>query len=789
TAAYDLALDAGLTEQLAELLGAAPAGERTGEAIRERIRELPIPPEVEDAIVAAYLALGGEAVAVRSSATAEDLPEGTFAGQHDTFLNVVGEAAVLNAVRQCWASLWTDRAIAYRDRQGLDHRTVKLAVVVQRLVPAEVAGVLFTANPVTGARDEIVVDASPGLGEAIVAGLVTPDHYVIHKPTLRISERKLGRSETVIRARDDGGTVQTRTEAPAGAPALADEAIRAVARLGVAIEKHYGAPQDVEWARANGKLYALQARPITALPSAPSAPRPAPRRRFGAPDFAAEIFPIRPYPLDLSTHTRTTLKAVGDAMAAPLGISFPSVEETMVVEDAVAIRLKDFRPGPTRRVLYKPWLSLWQRRHYDVARWQEDPILAEATRRARALEARDLARLSWEEVLATFREALALGTFVARLRDRYFPPVIRDNALLWLLLRLAGANGRFGALISGADNRTLALNRRLEELAARIRASATLRAIFAENPAAALPAALAAEPAAQDFRAAFAEFLRDHGHREFAVSLMSQPTWKDAPEIPLGILQALASAAPPAPREEQPAWERARQEVLAGSPLLGKVFPRTFARLLDQARRFGPLREDTHYLLMLPLPTERRCALELGRRLVETGTLAQPEDVFHLTLDELEAAGQPWPPPADLATRLSAAVARRQARREALADQPFVARAAEPPEAVDGALLSGTPGSAGIAEGPVCVVSGPTEFGKLKPGDVLVAPFTNPSWTPLFRRAAAVVVDTGASMSHAAIVAREYHVPAVMGTRDATRVLVDGQRVRVDGTRGLVFGI
>jgi pyruvate,water dikinase len=216
-----------------------------------------------------------------------------------------------------------------------------------------------------------------------------------------------------------------------------------------------------------------------------------------------------------------------------------------------------------------------------------------------------------------------------------------------------------------------------------------------------------------------------------------------------------------------------------------------FLDRLMRGRVLPQLREDTHFYIGLPHAAERRAALELGRRLAGTGALTTPEDVFLLRLEELESLGRPWPPADDTVRRLHALVEDRRTRRAALDDVPVLPvetdEAADVPLAAEGALLSGQPGSAGVAEGPVRVIRGPADFGKLRSGEVLVAPFTNPSWTPLFALACAVVVDTGATMSHAAIVAREYGVPAVMGARVATTTLRDGQRIRVDGTRGLVF--
>ena len=495
TAAYDRfvaasGLHAQLTAELSEL--------HSGDAaeLHQAFLSAAVPDEIAEAARAAYRALGGGAVAVRSSATAEDLTSATFAGQQETFLGVAGEEALLQAVRACWASLWSERAVAYRRQRGVDHTAIKMAVVVQRLVPAEVAGVLFTANPVTGARDEIVVDASPGLGEAVVAGQVTPDHYVIHKDGLRIAQRSVGRREVVIRPRSGGGIERIRPGVSDSAAALPDEEIRQLARLGMAIEQHYGAPQDVEWARADGHTYVVQARPITTLAPSRRAATPRRRRRPPIPNFTGEIFPIRPYPLDLTTHTSTVLKAIGDAMAAPLGVKFPTVEQLMEVHDGVAVRLVGFAPRPSLGLLYKPWLSLWQRRHYDLARWQDDPILVQAIHRTRNLEARDLPSLSWGEVIATLRDALDLEPFVARLRHRYLPLAIRDAALLWLLLRLARLHGQYRVLTSGVENKTLELNRALEDLAGMIRSSEVLRTLFADTTAVALPAALEAEPEA-----------------------------------------------------------------------------------------------------------------------------------------------------------------------------------------------------------------------------------------------------------------------------------------------------
>ncbi len=760
-----------------------------GAAIRGAFEGVPIPVEIEREVLTAYRVLGRGAVAVRSSATAEDLPGATFAGQQDTFLNVVGEDALLDAVRRCWASLWTDRAIAYRERQGLDQQTVKLAVVVQRMVAAEAAGVLFTANAVTGARDEVIVDASPGLGEAVVSGLVTPDHFVLRKGRWgwRISERHLGQREVVIRARSGGGTEHVEGVAAAGAPALADRALRQLARIGVAIERHFGAPQDVEWAWADGQLFIVQSRPITALPEPP--PRPSMPMQLLA-GIVTEILPTRPYPLEYTTWGPDLLvSALLGPMIRLVGLEY-RLDWSIVEEDGVVVRFNGRMPvQPTPGILLAPVRLLRQARRYDPARWRADPLLAEAQSRVRALEKRDLRGLSWTSLLDTVHEALAIPPLIGEIRVRYLPRTALAVGRLRLVLALLRAGDRFGTLLfTGVESRTMEANRALEELATRIRSDPSLASVFASREAGELRGALEQFPSGRVFLDKLRAFLDSYGHREVGGTLqLSRSTWKDAPEAVFGILKGLATA-PPRPEVGQAPWEAARDQLLSRPLLRIPLLRSAFLGLLAEARWFPQIREDTRFYGTLILPVLHRTLLEFGQRLAAAGVLDSPEDVFHFKLDELERVGESWPPPAQLVEELRALMVRRREKRAALEGTPIVdPRLLRQPATEGEALVTGTPGSPGVAEGPVRVIRDASEFGKLGSGEVLVAPYTNPAWTPLFQRAAAVVVDSGGSGSHAAIVAREYRIPAVMGTIDGTTKLQNGQRVRVDGDRGLVF--
>src|SRR5215213_7294123 len=271
TAAYELvAADAGLRQILEDLVEAPPEDTaRLAElaaAARAALLAAPVPKDIAEAIGEAYRGLGNEPVAVRSSATAEDLPTASFAGQQDTYLNVVGTKALLDAVRRCWASLWTDRAVSYRTSNGIDHAGVRLAVAVQRMVEATVAGVLFTANPLTGRRRQAVIDASLGLGEAVVSGAVNPDHFVVNVASGAILEQRLGDRRVVVQAVSGGGVEHLeQASAPHAAPCLTHEQLRSLARLGAEVEQRFGAPQDIEWAVDDNRVWITQSRPITTL--------------------------------------------------------------------------------------------------------------------------------------------------------------------------------------------------------------------------------------------------------------------------------------------------------------------------------------------------------------------------------------------------------------------------------------------------------------------------------------------------------------------------------------------
>ena len=797
TAAYDLFLqEHNLQARLSDLVGTLNLDnpellQQVSQAIRDLFQHTSIPEQITDEILRACRELGSDAVAVRSSATAEDLPEAAFAGQQETFLNIIGEKELLEAVRACWASLWSERAILYRARQKVDQMTVKLAVIVQAMVPAEVAGVMFTANPVSGARDELIIDANPGLGEAVVSGMVTPDHFIVSKKSRRIKEYQPGKREIVIRPRMAGGIEQvTSTEEKTNAPALTNQGIRKLAQLGIEIERHFGVPQDIEWAWLQngskvGNFLILQSRPMTALPEPLNVSGP---MRLVLP-MLAEMWSTRPYPLDMTTFTGAVERAIGNFLVTMIGKSAPNPDEMFLEEDGVIVQFTPPQAHPSPSMLVMPWVAMWRTRHYDPARWEADPLLPELVTKARAIESRDLRSLTWRQNIETLHEALALIPRAMQLRERYFPQAFLGLAGLWLLLALAGRRDRFGTLVSGVRTKTTETNQALENLATQIRDDPVLQELFHQTESAALHSRLKTSEVGQAFLKHFDAFLEQYGHREVSLTI-SQPAWKDQPDNVLAILKVLSETEPQQSNHYND-WQQVRDDLLNNSILGIRFLQKPFLKFLTNARAFFQIREDTHFYATLMQPTVRHIALELGRRLAETRVLDVAEDVFHLRLDELETLGESLTPSEQTVMQIRGLVARRKSKRESLANKPMVDPrlliVTSRGQTGKDILLNGTSGSPGIARGPARIVHTISEFGKLRAGDVLIAPMTNPAWTPLFQRASAVVVDTGGTASHAAIVAREYGIPAVMGTMNGTKILRDDQWIQVDGSRGLVL--
>lgn len=754
----DLALVGGKGANLGEMFRAGFPVPRafavTAEAYRRQAAvglDAPVLPEVAAAVREAYRQLGGR-VAVRSSATAEDLPEASFAGQQESFLGVHGEAAVLQAVRDCWASLWAPRAVHYREQQGFDHQAVALSVVVQEMVEAEAAGVMFTVNPVTGAAGELTITASWGLGEAVVSGMVTPDTYTVAKHGLRVVGREIARKTVMVVQTGQGSSVVDVPDVRQGAPALSDELVLALAREGLKIERHYGGPQDIEWAVAGGKVYILQSRPVTTLRQTAPLPQGGwvdlsrmprfARRRFW-PTFQ-DHFPDPLRPFDLYTSLAPALAGVR-RVAAELGLTMPA--EIAVPHESGLVRFRVPVPDLPGVLLKLP--RAWWR----VRRWTGfDPLREWLEVDQPALRAA-LGAVSGEPLQQVAQLSAIIEDLAYRRFRKYMAPAVTAQTRLNKLLRQAGALAQKQKLLQGLDYRTAVINRDLLALA-RIAPSA-----LPERSYGARYLAVKGTP----FGEAVDRFLAAHGCRSASgmEPMPSYPAWQDEPEHVLSLVAALM-ADPSALRDDEA--EKAAEYRQVRDALARRLAGTDFDWAVDTTRGFWVAREATLYFFEECVARIRALALTLGAR------LDQPGDIFFLAPGEVERTD-----------------ARRVARERRLVwNRMQSSLGAVDGRQTGGDVLKGAGASQGVAKGRVRVIRGPHEFHKLQPGDVLVCPSTNPSWTPLFAIAAAVVADAGGVLSHAAIVAREYGIPAVMAVVGATQALSDGEPVEVDGAAGTV---
>jgi rifampicin phosphotransferase len=773
--------------------------------IRALFATAPVPDEMAAELRDARAKLG-PAVAVRSSATAEDLEDASFAGQQDTYLNVRGTDALLAAVRDCWASLWTARAMAYRSRHGIDPAQVALAVVVQEMVDADAAGVLFTANPTTGRRDEIVVGAAWGLGEAVVSGAVTTDDLVVDKATGRVRSRTTA-DKAVMTVAGEAGTQERPVPADRRTrPVLDDREVAALAALGSRIEEWFGAPQDVEWARAGEAFWIVQARPVTALPE----PTAAPPSDWTVPDptavyVRASIVEQLPDPLSplfaelVDGSVTRSLQALMNELLGPEAVRDGDVALPTVNGYAY---YRYSRTGMLRLLRKTPFavriLTRRGRESVEV-RWRE----REHPRYAGVVErwtARPVDGLTDTELLDGVGELLDAGTAYYSTVQTIIPIAASSEtaftAFYDRLVRRAG-DPPAATFLLGFDSAPIRAERSLYELGTWTRGHADVtQALLATSPertAALLDAdeIPGVEPAAwREFAARFRAHLAAHGHTVYNLDF-SAPVPADDPAPLLGTLRFYLGGGGADPAQRQAAAARRREEATARvRARLDPVRRAVFSDLLRRAQAGAPLREDALADVGLAWPQLRRMLRELGRRLVATGVIERPEDVFWLHRAELLAPPHPM---ADVVAERRAVWRgqRHVTPPQVLPQGSWWERAFRrwlPATSVEqtGGTIRGIAASAGQVTATARVLAGPGDFGRLQPGEVLVASITTPAWTSLFAMAAAVVTDIGGPLSHSSIVAREYGIPAVLGTNVATRSIPDGARVRVDGDAGTV---
>ncbi len=822
------------------------AARRIAESTRAALGRAPLPPAVADAVLAAWKERGTEATwAVRSSATAEDLPDASFAGQQDTYLNIRGADALLDAVRRCWVSLFTDRAVLYRARSGFGHRSVKLSVVVQRMVLPEVSGILFTADPITGRRGTVSIDAGFGLGEALVSGLINADLYKVDKATGELLEARVGDKALAIRPKPEGGTWEERlSEEQRHARTLDDAALRELVAMGVRLETHYGKPQDIEWCIEAGRLYVVQTRPITSLyPLPESAPDDEGLRAYVSfghvqmmtdpmPPLAMQVWRLM---IPFGRASAGMGDAPGETQALAIAGSRLFVDPTPMLRHPVMRRVIQGIIGHIYENMGRGLEALADRPAFQRGASGGRVSMKALGRVFPPLVARVLARLLVvepdqlrprveaysESLVAEMRARLAAAPpGGARLREarrvlseffsRVFAVVLPNVAVGMVARNVLGRLVRSGVL-GGTEEDLAAMERGLSgnvttemdlavgDLADRVRPHPALAELLRSRPAAEALVAARDVEGGPAFLEAWRVFIERYGMRGPGEIDLSRPRYKEAPgaliaPIVGGLGPASANRATGEHRAHHAALaakaEAASERIIAASRqgLTGGLRARVARRLVRVARAGMALREHPKFLLIRVMDLVRDAVREAGALLVQRGALTSVDDAYLFRFEELISALEA---PRTPELRPLAEERRARLRRDAKRAPPFVmasdgeipslaARVDLPPGA-----LSGTAASAGVVEGVARVVLDPARE-VLHAGEILVAPHTDPGWTPLFVHASGLVTEVGGLMTHGSVVAREYGIPAVVSVAGATQRLRTGQRIRVDGTRGFV---
>jgi pyruvate,water dikinase len=835
--------------------------EIAAQAIAERFEQGALPAEIEAAVLAAYQQLDAPTVAVRSSATAEDLPGSSFAGLQDTFLGLRSAVEVVSALKRCWASLWSARALIYRTRQHIAHHTVRMAVIVQQMVESSASGILFTCNPVTGMRDEMIINASWGLGEAIVSGQVNPDTITLDKQSGRVKTFEGAEKLVMTVPTVDGVATQAVPFALRQQPVLSSPQIARLFELGQKIEQYFATPQDIEWAIADDQIFLVQTRPVTT--QALRQTITVRQEELSIPGDDAWEKREKPvvHPYDLWTHTNigenfldpiTPLSATlwptffvlgrlpskdERAPGAPplpvLGERFYGrmyVNEGAIIHGAMEMGIPtsflDSTWGSSGRGLRSSddTIHLWRglrrlpsmigearkvakeqaKQRPEAPKQPEQPkqkqprrspeqLFAQIDTWVDAFQSLDLSQLDdhglweyvplWIERGKTLRPILVAAAlagisfyFLERKVNKWTGQVGQATALLQALS---------GVYTAEVGSMLWHMARTLSE--------AGLAGVVQEHPAEEALELLQVRPEAQPFLDKFEAFLQRHGYRCPNDAELHNPRWAEQPKQVVEMLKnygRMDESANPLALEHQRQQEREETTKRLRAQINPLRRP-LFNWLLKQAQNKTRLRDNNRsYVAKFLLPM-RLLLVEFGRRWADRGWLADPDDIFFLTLYEIGdiiSAENPFVQGFNLSTTTAA-------RRIAFDYWHTISAPTAlgpggvplPDPQPTGTYLQGLPACTGRIRGTARLIESINEAATLVPGEILVTRCTDPGWTPIFPLASGLVLETGGLLSHGAIIAREYGVPAVINVPGALSHIKSGQTIEVDGANGRIY--
>ncbi|MBC8016064.1 MAG: phosphoenolpyruvate synthase [Sporomusaceae bacterium] len=797
--------------------------------IRSHLEGLEINKEIQHEIVQAWEKIGTQySYAVRSSATAEDLPNVSFAGQQDTYLNIIGRQNILDSTRRCWASLFTERAIIYRQKNGFEHDKVLLSVIVQRMIFPKISGIMFTADPITGNRKIVSIDASFGLGEALVSGMVSADLYQVKSD--KLIKKQLAKKEMAIYARPEGGTsIEKISGDKQTKQTLADHQAIKLAHMGKRLEQHFGSPQDIEWGLVDEKIFILQSRPITTLYPVPSVA-----------DEKLHIFMSIGHPQMMID----AIKPLGISVLrtfAPLGRSYRHAESSLLLEaggrlylditkalkhkqgrkmlpgilmnvdalmsQAIAVLIgraelehKSLPPSGLDYTLVKSVLpmgmnvikNILYRRNYGVIDQINDFIIEKVEESKTKLEASSgVQRVEQiQEILYTL-----MPMVFAKIGQYMGTAILTYKLIAGLSQKWLGDMDEIGDISkSPSGNVTTEMGLALGDIADAVKKYPSIIDFLKNATNDNFLNELSTVPEGKKVLPLFVNFIKRYGMRGTGEIDITRPRWRENPTQLVAVIMSHIHNLNSGQHRQD--FLQGRKEADDASAKLINRLERTpwgvgkamiMKRLIKVHRSLIGLREHPKYFLVQNFDLIKQALLQEGKELTDRNVLKQSEDVFFLSLDEIKEG-------IHTGNLDHSVIAKRKEKfqhdqklvppRVMTSEGEIITGRYEGMDIPPGAL-AGSPVSAGIIEGRARVVL-TLEEAAMEKGDILVTAFTDPSWTPLFPLVSALVTEVGGLMTHGAVIAREYGIPAVVGVENATRTIKDGQRIRVDGTRGFV---
>jgi pyruvate,water dikinase len=786
--------------------------------IRMAIERVPISKDIAEEI-GAYLTTFGEkdAFAVRSSATAEDLPTASFAGQQDTYLNIIGKTAILQHISKCWASLFTERAVIYRLQNGFDHRKVYLSVVVQKMIFPQAAGILFTADPVTSNRKVLSIDASFGLGEAMVSGLVNTDLYKVCNG--RITDKKISTKKLAIYALKDGGTKEQKIgPEKQNEQALTDEQILELERIGRKIEKHFDRPQDIEWCLADDTFYIVQSRPITTLFPIPETNDQENHVYVSVGHQQMMTDPMKPLGLSLwqLTAFRPMFEAAGRLFVdvAP-NLASPAGRKTIIevmgqhdplIEDALIaiIERGDFiKPVPDDKEGSSQIRSSKGKSSADIlAQIEDDPaivsnlikrnetLVAELKHNIQMKSGSDLFDFILEDGLQSKKSLFDSQNMAAIMASIDASTWINENMKKWLDEK----NAVDTLAQSAPNNITSEMGLGLLDVADVIRPYPEVIEYLQQVKDDNFLDELVKFDGGKETRDAICAYLNKYGMRCAGEIDITKTRWSEKPKLLVSmILSNIKNFEPNAGKRK---FEQGRQEALKKEQELldrlkqlpdGEQKAEETKRMISLLRNFAGYREYPKYGIVNRYFVYKQALLKEAAQLVRANVIHEKEDIYYLTFEELREIVRTNKFDYQIISKrkeVHKLYEKLTPPRVITSDGEIIAgkykREDLPAEAIIGLAVS-----SGVIEGRARVILN-MEDADLEDGDILVTPFTDPSWTPLFVSIKGLITEVGGLMTHGAVIAREYGLPAVVGVENATRLIKDGQRIRVNGTAGYV---